>query len=97
MTEQKSALAAQLFAAQSFAPQSFAAQPFLRSLPPECIARLAETVRHVSVPAGHRLSDEDSPARPMRTPPHGSSGSSTLAGWHSTCSCRGSAGWSSTP
>jgi CRP/FNR family transcriptional regulator, cyclic AMP receptor protein len=38
-------------------------QPFLRSLPADCIARLAETARHVSFPAGHRLFDEDSPAR----------------------------------
>jgi CRP/FNR family transcriptional regulator, cyclic AMP receptor protein len=39
------------------------ALPFLRNLPAGCIARLAETVRHVSVPAGHRLFEEDSPAR----------------------------------
>jgi len=39
------------------------AQPFLRALPPDCLTRLAETARHISVPAGHRLFDEDSPAR----------------------------------
>jgi CRP/FNR family transcriptional regulator, cyclic AMP receptor protein len=50
-------------AAQSFAVRAFAAQPFLRSLPAACITRLAETARHVSVPAGQRLFDEDSPAR----------------------------------
>lgn len=48
MTEQMSALAA---------------QPFLRNLPADCIARLAGTARHVSIPAGHRLFDEASPAR----------------------------------
>jgi CRP-like cAMP-binding protein len=42
---------------------ALAAQSFLRDLPAGCIARLAETARHVSVPAGHRLFDEDSPAR----------------------------------
>ncbi|HTX83574.1 MAG TPA: Crp/Fnr family transcriptional regulator [Streptosporangiaceae bacterium] len=39
------------------------AQPFLRTLPADSITRLAETARHISVPAGHRLFDEDSPAR----------------------------------
>ena len=39
------------------------AQPFLRTLPADCIARLAETARHISLPAGHRLFDEDMPAR----------------------------------
>jgi CRP/FNR family transcriptional regulator, cyclic AMP receptor protein len=39
------------------------AQPFLRTLPPHCVTRLAEIARHISVPAGHRLFDEDSPAR----------------------------------
>jgi CRP/FNR family transcriptional regulator, cyclic AMP receptor protein len=38
-------------------------QPFLRTLPPHYIARLAETARHISLPAGHRLFTEDSPAR----------------------------------
>jgi CRP-like cAMP-binding protein len=42
---------------------ALAAQSFLRNLPGDCIARLAEMARHVSVPAGHRLFDEDSPAR----------------------------------
>jgi CRP/FNR family transcriptional regulator, cyclic AMP receptor protein len=39
------------------------AQPFLRTLPARCIERLAEIARHISVPAGHRLFDEDMPAR----------------------------------
>lgn len=42
---------------------ALAAQSFLRNLPADCIVRLAETARHVSVPAGYRLFDEDSPAR----------------------------------
>jgi CRP/FNR family transcriptional regulator, cyclic AMP receptor protein len=42
---------------------ALAAQSFLRDLPGDCIVRLAEMARHVSVPAGHRLFDEDSPAR----------------------------------
>jgi CRP/FNR family transcriptional regulator, cyclic AMP receptor protein len=36
---------------------------FFRSLPPDRIARLAETACHISVPAGQRLFDEESPAR----------------------------------
>jgi CRP/FNR family transcriptional regulator, cyclic AMP receptor protein len=38
-------------------------QPFLRGLPADCITRLAGTARHINVPAGHRLFDEDMPAR----------------------------------
>ena len=34
------------------------AQPFLRALPPEYVARLANVACHVSLPAGHRLFDE---------------------------------------
>lgn len=57
MTEQTSAVVT----------QAFAAEPFLRSLPADRIARLAETARHVSVAAGCRLFDEDSPARKFWT------------------------------
>lgn len=39
------------------------AQSFLRTLPAEYIARLAELAHHVSFPAGYRLFDEDMPAR----------------------------------
>lgn len=39
------------------------AQSFLRTLPADCIARLAEMACHISLPAGHRLFDEDMPAR----------------------------------
>jgi len=39
------------------------AEPFLRTLPPDYTARLADLARHVSVPAGSRLFDEDMPAR----------------------------------
>jgi CRP-like cAMP-binding protein len=42
---------------------ALAAQSFLRNLPGGYIVRLAEMARHVSIPAGHRLFDEDSPAR----------------------------------
>jgi CRP-like cAMP-binding protein len=42
---------------------ALAAQSFLRNLPADCLVRLAELARHVSVPAGDRLFDEDSPAR----------------------------------
>lgn len=39
------------------------AEPFLRTLPPDHIARLADLARHVSFPAGSRLFDEEMPAR----------------------------------
>src|SRR5262245_753219 len=39
------------------------AQSFMRTLPADYIARLAELARHVSFPAGCRLFDEDMPAR----------------------------------
>lgn len=39
------------------------AEPFLRTLPPDYIARLAVLARHVSIPAGSRLFDEEMPAR----------------------------------
>jgi CRP-like cAMP-binding protein len=39
------------------------AEPFLRTLPPDHIARLADLARHVSIPAGSRLFDEEMPAR----------------------------------
>lgn len=38
------------------------AQPFLRGMPAEQLARLAELCTHVTVPAGQRLFEEDSTA-----------------------------------
>jgi CRP-like cAMP-binding protein len=39
------------------------AQPFLRGMAGAQLAELARTCQHVTVPAGQRLFDEDSPAR----------------------------------
>jgi hypothetical protein len=48
------------------------AQPFLRGLPPGQLAILAELCRHVTVPPGQQLFEEDSRATGSEVPPVGS-------------------------